>query len=198
MIRLGLTGGIGSGKSTAAAFFHKLGAAHIDADAIARQMTLTGGIAIPMIKHHFGSGLIDASGAMDRGRMRELAFGAPEKKALLESILHPLIRQTMAEQMASAAASDRKLLVLDIPLLTEDDYWLDQVDCVCVIDCQETTQMQRVRQRSGLSEIQIQAIMSQQSKRLHRVACADICINNETSIDALMRQVESVCTEFGL
>src|SRR5438105_15537544 len=144
-LRIGLTGGIGSGKSTVAGLLAAHGAVIVDSDAIARRLTLPGGGAIPAIRAEFGEALIDASGALDRERMRALAFADPQAKRRLEAILHPLIG---IETEREAAASDSAVKVFDVPLLVESGRWRARVDRVLVVDCSETTQLQRVTQRS--------------------------------------------------
>jgi len=187
MLRIGLTGGIGSGKSTVAALFAARGAAVIDTDAIARRLTLPGGAAIADIRAAFGAGFIDASGAMDRDRMRALAFSDPLAKQRLEAILHPLIGHEAEEQAAAAA---RPVTVFDVPLLVESKRWRSIVDRVLVVDCSEATQVERVMKRAGWAESTVQGIIAQQASRQARLACADAVIRNEgVSLDDLAAEV---------
>ena len=176
-LRIGLTGGIGSGKSTVASSLAALGAHVIDTDAIARSLTLPGGTAIAAIATMFGPEFIDASGALDRTRMRELVFVDPSARQRLESILHPLIRDETARQ---AAAAPERVRVFDVPLLVESGRWREQVDRVLVIDCDEGTQVARVTARSGWAEQAVRQVIAQQASRSERRACADAIIYNES------------------
>ena len=188
-LRIGLTGGIGSGKSTVAALLVRLGATLIDTDAIARQLAAPGGAAIAALAAAFGPEFIDPTGALDRDRMRQLVFAQPEAKRRLEGILHPLIG-IETERQANAAGT--KALVFDVPLLAESGHWRDRVDRVVVVDCEESTQMRRVVQRSGLSAAAVQAIIEQQAPRAKRRACADAVIYNDTiSLETLSAQVDA-------
>ena len=175
-LRIGLTGGIGSGKSTVAAALAALGASVIDTDAIARSLTLPGGGAIAAIAEQFGAGFIDASGALDRSRMRELAFADPAARQRLEAILHPLIRAETARQ---AEAAQGTAIVFDVPLLIESGRWREQVDRVLVVDCREATQVERVMARSGWTREAVQAVLAQQASRRSRRAGADAVIYND-------------------
>lgn len=176
MLRIGLTGGIGSGKSTVAGLLAAHGAAVIDTDAIARQLTLSGGAAIDAIRSAFGDDFIDAAGALDRERMRALAFAEPEAKRRLEDILHPLIGAETARQ---AAASHAAIQVFDVPLLIESGRWRAQVDRVLVVDCSEATQIERVVRRAGWSPEMARAVIAQQAARAARLASADAVIHND-------------------
>ena len=175
-LRIGLTGGIGSGKSTVASALAALGASVIDTDAIARSLTLPGGGAIAAIAEQFGAGFIDASGALDRSRMRELAFADPAARQRLEAILHPLIRAETARQ---AEAAQGTAIVFDVPLLIESGRWREQVDRVLVVDCREATQVDRVMARSGWTREAVQAVLAQQVSRRSRRAGADAVIYND-------------------
>lgn len=179
--RIGLTGGIGSGKSTVAGQLAELGAVVVDTDAIARSLTMPGGAAIAAIAAQFGSEYIDASGALDRARMRSLAFADASARQRLESILHPLIRAETTRQ--SEAAGDCDAIVFDVPLLVESGRWREQVDRVLVVDCHEDTQVRRVMARSGWSDEAVRAVIGQQARRAVRRACADAVIFND-GIDA--------------
>ena len=189
-LRIGLTGGIGSGKSTVAAMLARCGAQIIDVDAIARQLSMPQGLAIEPIRLAFGSEFIDATGALDRARMRELAFSDPAAKRRLEAILHPLIgNETERVVIASTSIS----IVFDVPLLVESGRWRAQVHKVLVVDCCERTQIDRVMARSGWAEPAVQAVLDQQASRSVRRACADAVIFNDgLSRQALEHQVQSV------
>ena len=198
--RIGLTGGIGSGKSTAAQVLAQLGAAVIDADALARSVTAPGGSAIGPLRAAFGEAVLDAHGGLDRQRMRELAFSDPRVKAQLEAIVHPLVKQSIEEQAQSAMAAGAQVLVFDIPLLVESiDRWRPQLDRVCVVDCQPETQIQRVMARSGISRQAVAQIMSQQATRAERLACADVVILNDgIDLAQLKQRVHEMWVSFGL
>ena len=177
MLRIGLTGGIGSGKSTVAARLRQLGAALVDTDAIARQLTLPGGAAIKPVRTAFGADFIDANGALNRAAMRALAFSDPSAKRRLEAILHPLIG-TETERQAKFSQSARAV-VFDVPLLVESGRWRARVDKVLVVDCREETQLRRVVARSGWAAADVQAVIAQQASRDQRRACADAVIFND-------------------
>lgn len=198
--RIGLTGGIGSGKSTVAGLWAGLGAAVIDADAISRGVTAPSGRAIEAIAQTFGSHMIGADGAMDRQAMRERVFTDPKAKRQLEQIIHPLVSQITTEQTQEAIAQGKRCLVFDVPLLVESGArWRRQVDRVLVIDCDEDTQCQRVIQRSGLSAVEIQRIIGLQATRAQRLACADAVIfNQDLDLSELEAQVTQVVADFGL
>ena len=191
MLRIGLTGGIGSGKSTVTALLAQHGAAVVDTDAIARQLTLPGGAAIESIRAAFGADFVDADGALDRTRMRALAFSDPSARRRLEAILHPLIGTETERQAGNARAAPA--VVFDVPLLVESGRWRARVDKVLVIDCLEDTQVRRVVARSGWSAPAVQAVLAQQASRAQRRACADAVIFNEAiSPDRLADEVRSV------
>ena len=173
---IGLTGGIGSGKSTAAQGLVALGAHLVDTDAIARALTLPGGAAIPALAAEFGADALTADGALDREKMRRLVFADPGAKARLETILHP---QIGAEARRQAAASGGRPVVFDVPLLTESSHWRARVDRVLVIDCDEATQAARVAQRPGWTEEAARRVIAQQAPRAARRASADAVICNE-------------------
>lgn len=177
MLRIGLTGGIGSGKSTVAARLRQLGAALVDTDAIARQLTLPGGAAIEPVRTAFGADFIDANGALNRAAMRALAFSDPSAKRRLEAILHPLIG-TETERQAKLLQAARAV-VFDVPLLVESGRWRARVDKVLVVDCREETQVRRVVARSGWAAADVQAVIAQQASRDQRRACADAVIFND-------------------
>jgi dephospho-CoA kinase len=190
-LRIGLTGGIGSGKSTAAALLAQHGAVVIDTDAIARQLTAPGGLAISPIKTAFGPDFITEQGALNRPRMRELVFANSAAKQQLEAILHPLIQ---AEAQHQALANlQAPAVVFEVPLLVESAHWLQKVDKVLVIDCEEATQIARVTQRAGWTPEAVRAVMAQQASRQQRRACADAVICNDgISLQQLAQEVSAV------
>jgi dephospho-CoA kinase len=179
-LRIGLTGGIGSGKSTVAQMLHARGAAIIDADAIARSVTAPNGAAMPAIAQTFGEDFITTDGALDRERMRAHVFKEPSAKQALEAIIHPLVTQETQRQAQAAIEQGFRTLVFDVPLLVESGTrWRTQVDRVLVVDCAETTQIERVVARNGLSRETIQNIISAQASRAQKLAAADWVIHNE-------------------
>jgi len=199
-LRLGLTGGIGSGKSTVASIMASAGAAVMDADAISRALTLPGGRAIPAILAEFGEQLIAPDGAMNRDAMRALVFSNPESKRQLEAIIHPLVGQVLQEESIAAIAAGHACLVYDVPLLVESgERWRRQVDLVCVVDCEVETQIQRVMSRNQLGRTEIERIISQQASRQQRLGCADAVIFNEGIDLAHLKQlVHEMMARFGL
>ena len=199
-LRIGLTGGIGSGKSTVSAMLAKLGAVVIDADAISRQLTAPGGAALAAIAKTFGPHLIGPDGAMDRAAMRTLVFAQPEARRQLEAIIHPLVTQAIRQRAQAAADAGARVVVLDIPLLVEGaERWLQEVDQVLVVDCSPETQIQRVMQRSGLQREEIERIIAQQASREQRAKVAHITLLNEgLDLSALQAKVEKVARQFGL
>jgi dephospho-CoA kinase len=198
--RLGLTGGIGSGKSTVAAMLADCGAAVIDADAISRSLTAPGGRAIAPIAQAFGLQMIDVHGAMDRQAMREHVFQNTEAKKRLEAVIHPLVSQITAEQARAAVQSGQRVLVFDVPLLVESgERWRKQLDRIIVVDCELATQKQRVITRSGLSAAEIERIVGQQASRAQRLSSADGVIYNQgLSLAQLQIEVRQLASDFGL
>ena len=190
-LRIGLTGGIGSGKSTVGQMLQERGAAVMDADAIARSVTAAHGTAMPAIAQAFGPDFITPDGALDRERMRAHVFSHPEAKQALEAIIHPLVAQETQRQAQDAIANGHHTLVFDVPLLVESGTrWRAQVDRVLVVDCSEETQIQRVMTRNGWSRETIQAIISAQASRAQKLAAADWVIDNEDiSLEALRKRV---------
>ena len=198
-LRVGLTGGVGSGKSTVLQMLAELGAAVIDADAISRATTAAGGAAIAAISGRFGADFIAPDGALDRNRMREHAYADPQARKHLEDIIHPLVGQESARQVQAALAAGARCIVFDIPLLVESGRWRAQVDRVLVVDCSEQTQVDRVVARSGLAPDAVRAIMAAQATRAHRLAAADIVICNEgLTLDQLRDKVQQAARRFGL
>ncbi len=179
-LRIGLTGGIGSGKSTVGQMLQDRGAVVIDADAIARSLTLPQGAAMPAIRQAFGADFITAHGALDRQRMRTHVFNHPQAKQALEAIIHPLVAQETQRQMQEAIANGCHTLVFDVPLLVESGArWRAQVDRVLVVDCLEETQIRRVIARNGWDRETVQAIVTAQASRAQKLAAADWVIENE-------------------
>ncbi|HEX5342841.1 MAG TPA: dephospho-CoA kinase [Duganella sp.] len=184
---IGLTGGIGSGKSTVADMFAARGAAIVDTDLIAHSMTAPNGPAMPAIIAEFGPEFADASGAMDRARMRQLVFSDAGAKARLEAILHPRIRDAA---LAAGAAASGAYVIYAVPLLIESGTWRARVARLLAVDCPEEVQIARVMARNGLPEAQVRAIMATQVSRAERLAAADDVIVNNAGIDALEAQVD--------
>ncbi|AJG21028.1 dephospho-CoA kinase [Cupriavidus basilensis] len=191
MLQIGLTGGIGSGKTRVADLFAARGAALIDTDLLAHEITAPGGLAIPALLEAFGPACLRADGAMDRNAMRELVFSDPAAKARLEGITHPLIRQlTEARAAAIRAGGLHPYLIYVVPLLVESGSWRARVDRVLVVDCSEATQVARVMARNGFSQGQVEAIMARQARRSERLAAADDVVDNEGPPEALPAQVD--------
>ena len=176
-LRIGLTGGIGSGKSTVATLLASLGAAIVDTDRIARELTLPGGAGIAPLQAAFGDAAIAADGSLDRARMRELAFADATAKERLEAILHPLIG--MEVEREAMLANPAPAIVFDVPLLVESRRWRSRVGRVWVVDCTEQRQIERVVARSGWREDQVRAALAQQASRAARRASADAVIDND-------------------
>ncbi len=190
--QIGLTGGIGSGKSTVAAALVAQGAALVDTDAIAHALTGPGGGAMPRLLEIFGPDLADARGALDRARMRALVFADSGAKRRLEGILHPMIGQVALQQAQEAARAGRPV-VFDVPLLTESSHWRNRCDRILVVDCSEDTQVQRVMARSGWSEDQVRHVIAQQAPRRARRAIADAVIHNDQlTVPALQAEVHAL------
>lgn len=187
MFKIGLTGGIGSGKSRVAEFFASWGAAIIDTDVIAHELTAPGGAAIEPIRHQFGADVIAPTGALDREAMRELVFESPQARSQLEAIIHPLIGSVTKRRAESATGC---YLVFVVPLLVESGRWRNQVDRICVVDCDPATQVARVKARSGLTSEAIGRIMCAQASREARLAVADdVVLNDEqTTVQDLERR----------
>lgn len=179
MLRIGLTGGIGSGKSQVADFFAQWGATIVDTDLIAHQLTQAKGAAIPAIAATFGDAMLDDSGALNRKAMRDLVFADPVQRQRLEAIVHPLIAQVTQQQAAAATGC---YLVFVVPLLVESGRWCKQVDRICVVDCDPETQVSRVIKRSGLTAEVIGRIMSAQATREARLVVADDVVHNGAGV----------------
>jgi dephospho-CoA kinase len=199
MQRIGLTGGIGSGKSTVLQMLTDLGAATVDADALARRVTAPGGAALEALRQRFGPDFITADAGLDRARMREHVFGDPRARADLEAIIHPLVGAAIREEEERVRALGRPCLVYDIPLLVESGHWRGELDRVVVVDCSLSTQVARVMARSGLTEVQVQSIIAAQAPRAQRLAAADIVICNDgLSLEQLKQEVRQAAMSFGL
>ena len=187
---IGLTGGIGSGKSTVAALLVARGATLVDTDAIAHALTTPGGAAMPALRQRFGADIAGADGAMDRARMRSLVLADPAAKQALEAILHPMIGQEARRQ---AEAAGDGVVVFDVPLLTESSHWRQRCERILVIDCSPATQVQRVMARSGWTADQVQRVIALQAGREARRAIADAVIHNDgLSPDGLAREVAAL------
>lgn len=186
---IGLTGGIGSGKSAVASRFASHGIAIVDTDLIAHSLTGPEGAAIPQIRQAFGEDMIAADGRLDRARMRTLVFASPEARQQLEHILHPMIR-TESERQCAAAISP--YVILAVPLLIESGAYRERCSRICVVDCPPSLQVERVRVRNGLSVEEVEAIIAAQSSREARLAAADDVIDNSSSLDALWQQVDAL------
>jgi dephospho-CoA kinase len=199
VLRLGLTGGIGSGKSTVARLLAQRGAMLVDADAISRQLTTPGGLAMSLISDTFGPDFVTPSGALDRGKMRALAYADAAARQQLEAIVHPLVAQESQKQALLAAAQGWRCIMFDIPLLVESTRWRRQLDMVLVVDCLPETQISRVMARDRLTRQDIERIMATQSNRQQRLAAADVVIFNQgLSLDELTGQVAQISPRFGL
>ena len=197
--RLGLTGGIGSGKSTVSTLLAKMGATVIDADAISRAATGVGGSAIDLIRASFGPRILTANGAVDREQMRELVFSDHSAKLRLESIVHPLVGNEIARQAMDAERAMSPCIVFDIPLLVESGHWRTDLHRILVIDCQPETQIARVCARNGLTATEVQKILASQASRWQRLAIADAVIFNDgITIDDIEHQLQQIAPQFGL
>lgn len=195
-LRIGLTGGIGSGKSTVAAMLAALGATVVDADAISRASTAAGGAAIEPIRQAFGDAFITPAGALDRDRMRARVFSDADAKARLEAIVHPLVRAEIDRRIAACTAD---AIVLDLPLLVESTAWRQRCDRVWVVDCAPQTQIRRVMARNGWPREQVLAVLAQQASRAQRLAAADVVIDNDdVDLDTLRERVRRAWDARGL
>lgn len=188
-VLIGLTGGIGSGKSTVADAFAALGAGVVDTDQIAHRLTAPKGAAMPAIAAEFGPSVVDPTGAMDRSAMRHIAFSDPLARRRLEAILHPMIG---AESTRALDALDGPYRIVVVPLLVEGRHWRSRVDRILVVDCPRALQIDRVIQRSGLARAQIEAILEAQATREERLSAADDVIDNGGLPDALPRQISAL------
>jgi len=190
---VGLTGGIGCGKSTVSDLFAELGATIIDTDLIAHSLSAAHGAAMPAILAEFGPDFVTPDGALDRARMRTLVFSDASARVRLEAILHPRIRDATA---AAAAIASGPYVIYVVPLLIESGAWRERVSRVLTIDCSEDTQVARVMARSNLSAEAVRAIMAAQISRQGRLAAADDVIDNDGGVDALRPQVERLHEQY--
>ncbi len=198
-LRLAITGGIGSGKSTVAGQLVNLGATLVDADALSRELTAAGGTAIPHIVDQFGSSILAPDGALDRNAMRTLVYADPRARRALEQIVHPLVAQLALARGQGAELAGSTCVVYDIPLLVESAEWRQRVDRVWVVDCTEAIQINRVMQRSQLSRDAVRSIIAVQTTRERRLCCADCVIDNTNlSLEQLSEQVADLASSFGL
>lgn len=199
VLRLGLTGGIGSGKSSVARLLLQHGAALVDADAIARAVTAPGGAAMAPIAAAFGADFVTADGALDRPKMRSLVHTDPAARSRLEAIIHPLVGAQTQSQGEAAVSQGHHCIVFDVPLLVESGHWRPRVDRILVVDCTPELQVSRVMARDGLAREAIEKIMASQATRERRLAAADTVIFNVgLSLEALAAEVDQVCQRFGL
>ena len=185
---VGLTGGIGSGKSQAAAAFVALGMPHIDADALSRSLTADNGKALPAIRETIGAHVFESEGRLNRAALREEVFRRPQTKAMLEALMFPLILQEIRLQQAQY--QEAIYGIIDVPLLVENPPFLALVQRVLVIDVDEATQIERVKQRNGLSEDEIRRIMASQASRRERLLHADDVIKNDGSLNELAEKIQ--------
>jgi dephospho-CoA kinase len=193
-LHIGLTGGIGSGKSTVAGLLADAGATVIDTDAISRELTGPGGQANAAIAANFGAAFIGPTGAMDRDKMRALVFSDPNAKQKLEALLHPLIGAQTRER---AQAATSRVVVFDVPLLVESQHWRARVDCVWVVDCAPETQVQRVMARSGWTRDAVEKVIAAQATREQRARAADAVIYNDgIDLAALRQQLEALLKQY--
>lgn len=199
MIELGLTGGIGSGKSTVARILvEHHGAALVDADHIAREVTGAGGAAMAAIQEAFGADFVDATGALHRERMRTHVFSRPVARHTLEAIIHPWVLGLSQERAQAAQAGGHNLVVFDVPLLVESGHWPRRLGAVWVVDCLESTQMNRVMARNGLAPAVVQKIMASQASRRQRCATADgVIYNDGLDLAELQIQVTTLVRTLG-
>ena len=198
-VRLGLTGGIGSGKSTVANLLIGLGAGLVDADAISRQLSAAGGLAMSAIAATFGSDFVDASGALERDRMRQLVHTDSSARLRLEAIIHPLVGQETRRQAALLAELACPCIVFDVPLLVESPHWRRNLDLVLVIDCTAEEQISRVMARNQLSRAEVEKIIASQASRSLRLTAADCVIFNAgLSLEQLAAELQQISARFGL
>jgi dephospho-CoA kinase len=190
---IGLTGGIGCGKSSAAAIFQELGAAVVDTDEIAHELTRPGSAALAAIQREFGADYIAADGGLDRTRMRRLVFSDPAARKRLEAILHPLIR---TESQARITAAQQPYVIVVVPLLLETGAYSALVKRVLVVDCDEAQQMARTTSRSGLSAAEVRAVMAAQVPRAVRLAAADDVLRNDADLTTLRREAEALHAKY--
>lgn len=192
---VGLTGGIGSGKSAVADLFAQHGIAVIDTDTIAHALTAAGGAAMPAIRAEFGEGAMGADGALDRAVMRNMVFADPTARKRLEAILHPMIRGE-AECQLRASAGRSPYAILVVPLLVESGNYRTRVNRIAVVDCPEATQLARVMRRSGLSSSEVERMLAAQATRAERLAVADDIIENDGTLADLPPRIEHLHRQY--
>ena len=190
---VGLTGGIGCGKSSAAKIFQELGATVVDTDDIAHELTASGGVALAAIRREFGADYIAADGGLDRSRMRQRAFSDPAARKRLEAILHPLIRN---ESKARIAAARGPYVIVVVPLLLETGAYSALIERVLVVDCDEAHQLERTTRRSGLNDAEVRAIMAAQLPRAARLAAADDVLHNDADLETLSREARALHAKY--
>jgi dephospho-CoA kinase len=186
---IGLTGGIGSGKTAVSNLLGELGAGIIDTDLISHEITAPGGNAVPLITKVFGADFIDPQGALNRAKMRALVFADPNSRQALEKITHPLIQQETAKKAFELAKFGVPYLVFVVPLLIESGFWLKLIDYLVVVDCPEETQIQRVMHRNNMTRLDVENILKAQTSRKVRLAVANAVIENQGSLDKLKSEV---------
>ena len=186
---VGLTGGIGSGKTAVSDQLAQLGAGVVDTDLIAHLITAPNGTAIPFIQKQFGPEFIDSNGALDRAKMRSLVFADPKARKALEAITHPLIREETISQAKALIEIKVPYLVFVVPLLIESGNWLSLLDYLVVVDCPEEAQIERVMHRSKLSRSEVERIIQAQASRQDRMTHADMVIENQGSLHSLQAEV---------
>ena len=189
---IGLTGGIGSGKTAVSDMLGELGAGIIDTDLISHQITAPGGKAIPLIAKAFGADFIDPQGALIRSKMRALVFEDPSARKVLEQITHPLIQEETSKQAFELAKSGVPYLVFVVPLLIESGSWVNLIDYLVVVDCPEEVQIQRVMHRNNMTRSDVENILKAQTNRNTRLEAANAVIENQGSLDALKSEVLSL------
>ncbi len=192
MLRVGLTGGIASGKTVVANFFAELGAGVVDTDVIAREVVAPGEPGLANVRAEFGPGVISESGVLDRRALREVVFADPEKRSKLEAILHPLIRARTLEQLADLEAPYALVVV---PLLLETGFGA-LVDRVAVVDCPRGVQLERLVARDGISTAEAEAMLSAQADRETRLAHADDLIDNSAGLESTRQRVQELHAQY--
>ena len=189
---IGLTGGIGSGKTAVSDQLARLGAGIVDTDLIAHLITAPKGIAIPLIEKQFGAEFISADGSLNRSKMRSLVFENPEARKILEAITHPLIREETTRQAVQLVKEGVPYLLFVVPLLIESSAWLGLIDRLVVVDCPEEMQIERVMHRSNLTRNEVERILAAQASRQERLSHADMVIENQDSLVDLATEVQSL------
>ncbi len=189
---VGVTGGIGCGKSTVADLLAERGAAVVDTDAIAHRLTGANGAAMPAIAAAFGTSVVCADGSLDRAAMRRLVFSDASARTCLEAILHPMIRRESEAYCAAAASANAPYVLLVVPLLLETGAYRERVARILVVDCSEEVQVSRVTARSGLAADEVRAIMATQASRAARLAAADDVVLNDDGLASLREQLDAL------